>query len=440
MATKRRLQSQTTKSAKKKDSYESLPLFDAEPEAAASKSAPKKLKKSKSKDESSPIKRSKSKGKRSEPSEKSSGKSVHQTAQSMALRQREISVSEFFAKNRHLLGFDSLSKALLTTIKEAVDNSLDACEEAGLLPDIIVEIHELAENRYKVVIEDSGPGIVKAQVPRIFGKLLYGSKFHSLKQARGQQGIGISAAGMYAQLTTGKPVTVISRTGQGRQAYIYDIQIDTKKNAPVITREDTIDWTRDHGTRIEMEILATYKKGQRSVDTYVHQVAMANPHAHITYRPPRDAEVVYQRIAESPPPEPLTIKPHPHGVELGVLMEMLKSTKSRNLRGFLSSEFSRMSPRISHEVINSAGLKSSTSPKRVSRDESEKLIQAFADTKIMKPATNCLSVIGEELLAQSMAREFDAAFYKAITRPPAVYRGNPFQIEVALAYGGRLPD
>ena len=52
------------------------------------------------------------------------------TAEEMASRQREISISEFFTKNRHLLGFDNPSKALLTTIKEAVDNSLDACEEA----------------------------------------------------------------------------------------------------------------------------------------------------------------------------------------------------------------------------------------------------------------------------------------------------------------------
>ncbi len=422
----------------KTGSYDTLPLFERDEEKAPAPAKSAVLPVTVEKSPASKPSAAPEEGKI--PQRTPTVKSVHQTAKTMAQRQREISVSEFFAKNRHLLGFDSLTKALLTTIKEAVDNSLDACEEAGLLPDVFVEIRELAENRYKVIVEDSGPGIVKSQVPRIFGKLLYGSKFHSLKQARGQQGIGISAAGMYAQLTTGKPVTIVTRTGPRRQAQLYEIQIDTKKNTPVIISEADFDWDREHGTRIEMEILATYKKGLRSVDTFIHQVALANPHARIVYRPPRDPEVVYQRISDTPPPEPLQIKPHPHGVELGVLLEMMKATKSRNLRGFLSSEFSRMSSRVSQEVIERAGLRPTMSPKKVSRDEAEKLIQAFAKAKIMKPPTNCLSVIGEELLAQSVMREFEADFYKAITRPPAVYRGNPFQVEVALAYGGKLPD
>src|SRR5579864_7026577 len=123
------------------------------------------------------------------------------TAQSMAANQRDISVSEFFAKNRHLLGFDNPRKALLTTVKEAVDNSLDACEEAGILPNVTVVIEATGPNRYKIGVQDNGPGIVKKQIPLIFGKLLYGSKFHRLRMSRGQQGIGISAAGMYGMLT-----------------------------------------------------------------------------------------------------------------------------------------------------------------------------------------------------------------------------------------------
>ena len=116
-------------------------------------------------------------------------------AESMAARQRDISVSEFFAKNRHLLGFDSPRKALLTSVKEAVDNSLDACEEAGILPEIWVHIEQVGDagTRYRMGVQDNGPGIVSKQIPLIFGKLLYGSKFHRLRMSRGQQGIGISA-------------------------------------------------------------------------------------------------------------------------------------------------------------------------------------------------------------------------------------------------------
>src|SRR5262249_52265501 len=156
------------------------------------------------------------------------------TAESMAAKQRDISVSEFFAKNRHLLGFDNPRKALLTTVKEAVDNSLDACEEAGILPEIWVHIESTGSDRYKVGVQDNGPGIVKKQIPLIFCKLLYGWKFHRPRQSRGQQGIGISAAGMYGVQTTGKPVKIVSKVGVKKPAHYYEIQIDTKKNEPQI--------------------------------------------------------------------------------------------------------------------------------------------------------------------------------------------------------------
>jgi DNA topoisomerase-6 subunit B len=360
----------------------------------------------------------------------------YQTAQSIAQRQREISVSEFFAKNRHMLGFDSPSRALLTAIKEAVDNSLDACEEAGILPDIRVQIEEINEGRYRITVADSGPGIVKSHVPKIFGKLLYGSKFHALKQSRGQQGIGISAAVMYAQLTTGKPVRVTTRTGPRKAANVYDLQIDTKKNTPIVLDEGVVEWSREHGTRIVMEIEASYKKGKRSVDSYIHQVALANPHAEITYQPPKGDPILYKRLTHELPDEAIPIKPHPYGVELGVLLDMLHVAKSRNVKGFLSSEFSRMSPRAAQEILDIAGVKPSTSPKRINRDQAEQLIAAFKKVKLMKPPTNCLSIVGEDLLVKSLEREVEADFYTAVTRPPAVYRGNPFQIEAGLAYGG----
>jgi len=158
------------------------------------------------------------------------------TAESMATKQRDISVSEFFAKNRHLLGFDNPRKALLTTVKEAVDNSLDACEEAGLVPEIWVAIEATGNNRFKVSVQDNGPGIVKKQIPLIFGKLLYGSKFHRLRMSRGQQGIGISAAGMYGMLTTGKPVKIISKISIRKPAHYFELQIDTKRNHPEIIK------------------------------------------------------------------------------------------------------------------------------------------------------------------------------------------------------------
>jgi DNA topoisomerase-6 subunit B len=370
------------------------------------------------------------------PRRRASDKASYSSAETIAQKQREISVSEFFAKNRHMLGFDSPTRAILTAVKEAVDNSLDACEEAGLAPDIVVEIHEISEDRYKLVVEDSGPGIVKAQVPKIFGKLLYGSKFHELRQSRGQQGIGISAAVMYSQLTTGKSVKITSRIGARSKAHLYELQIDTKKNAPIVLDDGPVEWERPHGTRIEMELEAIYQKGKRSVDQYLHQVALANPHADIRFVAPKSDPVHYTRLSNQLPPPAIAIKPHPYGVELGVLIDMLQVSNARNVASFLSQEFSRMSPKIAQEVLAVAKVPQSTKPARITRDQAEAITKAFAQVKIMRPPTDVLSVVGEDLLVKSLQREIKADFYTAVSRPPTVYRGNPFQIEIAIAYGG----
>jgi len=373
----------------------------------------------------------------------------------MAERQREISVSEFFTKNRHLLGFDSPTKALLTTIKEAVDNSLDACEEAEILPDLLVEIRQISENRFRVIVEDNGPGIVREQVPRIFGKLLYGSKFHRLRQSRGQQGIGISAAGMYGQLTTGKPLVIESRIGAKHKAHRFELAIDTLKNEPVIKKDVEIDWKnrsegrqggqveigfeeKNHGTRVEIELEGVYKGGRHGTEEYLRQTALANPHVKLTYRSPKGDETVWDRASKELPEPALEIKPHPYGVEVGLLLRMAKGTKSRNMRSFFREEFSRVGPKAADTLCDGAGISPKLSPKRLTSENAEKLIASIRATKIPAPPTNCLSPIGADRLEASLQEQLGASFVTAVTRSPSVYRGNPFQVEVGLAYGGDL--
>lgn len=373
--------------------------------------------------------------------EKTPGKEQprHSTAEDMARRQREISVAEFFMKNRHLLGFDNPRKALLTTIKEGVDNSLDACEEAGVLPEVrIIVAPAEEENRFRVTIEDNGPGILKKQIPKIFAKLLYGSKFHRLKMSRGQQGIGISAAGMYGQLTTGKPIAITSKISRNLPAHHYKLEIDAKKNEPRIIADEIVKWPVQRGTKVEIELEAKFQKGRQSVEEYLEQTAIANPHVSLQFVTPDGETKVYKRVSKQLPEQTREIKPHPYGVELGVLIKMLHDTKARTLQSFLHSDFSRVSTRVAKSICEKAKLFERSRPSRIARQEADHLLKAINQTRIMNPPTDCLGPIGDELILAGLKKQIKADFFTAVTRPPAVYRGNPFQIEAGLAYGGSL--
>lgn len=466
---------------------------------------------------------------------KAGERSLRVTAEAMADRQRDISVSEFFAKNRHLLGFDNPRKALLTAVKEAVDNSLDACEEAGILPDITVVIEDLQpdrpstskSSRYRVTIVDNGPGIVRKQVENIFGRLLYGSKFHRLKMSRGQQGIGISAAGMYGLITTGKPMMIQTRPNAHKPAHHIELAMNTKTNrAEVTVDEETDDFplarlkaltsgTRDltrsgeflsvrhypTGTSVSIELEGRYQKGRGSVDEFLELTAIANPHARITFvppsrsvqdesdaaelefastrksvkgiassgedsvaetttpTPPPPAEpqtttetggvTVFPRTINELPPETKEIQPHPKGIELGILLQMLKEAESEKpkvgsvgsytLYNFLQDKFSRISAATASGLCDKIGVTSRTKVGDIDHDRAEKLFREFQEGKFPPPPTDCLAPIGVRQLLAGLLKGVRAEFYAASSREPEVYRGRPFQIEAAIAFGGDLP-
>ncbi len=353
------------------------------------------------------------------------------------MKHREISIAEFFEKNKHILGYSNPAKALLTVVKEAVDNSLDACEEARILPDIYVRISKVGEN-YKIVVEDNGPGIEREQVPRVFGKLLYGSRFHEIKQSRGQQGIGISAAVLYAQLTTGKPTKIVSKV-KDCEAYAVKLYINTKKNEPEIVEEWVEDWFMPHGTRIELEIAGAYvKERKQSVYEYLKETSVVNPHARITFVEPDGSVHEFERLTDEIPEPPKAIKPHPHGIELGRLMQMLKVTRARTLRNFLKEEFVRVGDRIAEAVLRSAGFEGDEDPRSFGRNEAERLLKAFHEIDLLPPPTDCLSPIGEKMIERGLLARFSPEFVYAVTRRPKVYSGHPFLVEVGIAYGGSI--
>ncbi len=364
------------------------------------------------------------------------------TAEELAKKQKEISVAEFFERNKHILGFGNQTRALITSVKEGVDNSLDATEEANILPDIYVEIKNHEDGECKIIVEDNGPGIIKQQIPHIFGRLLYGSHFHSIRQSRGQQGIGISAVVLYGQLTTGKHAKITSKIEPDRPAIITDLVIDTNKNRAEIINTDTIHWDKQNGTRVEVSIIADFKRGKKYVYDYLQSTSIVNPHARITYKEPDGTVHIFERTAEQLPQKAEEIKPHPYGVELGTLIKIAKNTKARQLNSFLKTEFSSMGDRTSNAVIEKAGLEKNINPKNMTREQFLALHKTFKEIKIMAPSTDCLSPIGETLIKRSLkneTQEISPEFIITASRPPSVHSGNPFQVEVGLVYGGNLP-
>ncbi len=464
-------------------------------------------------------------------------------AEELAKKQRSISVAEFFERNKHLLGFDSKRKSILTCIKEAVDNALDACEEMtyGLkskmeketnlekkkileeeykksLPNILVKIekyvdehkvidssgktvgkivftaegedilkldslyinfnvkrtkefkiktkegdisirkindeYEIEYNKKKYItqamatsifclsITDNGPGIVKEKISNIFGSLLYGSKFHRLKQSRGQQGIGISSSVMYGQLTTGKPAKIISKIDKNADANVLELKIDVQKNEPEIINESKSEsFPFEHGTQVNLIIEGVYiSKGDKSVYEYLKRTSIANPHAKLEFTDPEGEKILFSRNVNTFPDEPTEIKPHPYGLELGILMRMLKNTDRRNISSFLSGDFSRIGSTSAKSICKNAHIELDTKPSELDTKSATALLHAMQKEKLMRPPTDCLSPIGEEGLKKSMTAELKPEFVVALTREPEVYNGRPFLIEVGLAYGGEYNE
>lgn len=360
-------------------------------------------------------------------------------AEQMAKEHKEISISEFFEKNRHLLGYDNPTRALLTVVKEFVDNSLDACEEARILPRIWLEVKPTTSDRFRVMVKDNGPGMLDKRIPKTLGKLLVGSKFYKHIQSRGQQGLGTKGAVLYAQLTTGKPTTIISSTGNGKTSF-YELMIDVKKNEPkIISHKYLEDGRKWHGLKLEMEIEGRYVDSRTGVPEFIKEVAISNPFADIIFDGP-DGRVEFKRGTNELPPLPKEIKPHPYGVELGIFRRMLQDTSSRSIKTFFMNDFTRVGSTSANEICEVAGIDPKISPKSIDRETTEKLFKSMKKAKLLRPPTDCLSPLGESIMLSGLKKEIEGEFFSAVTRPAAVYRGEPFQVEAGIAYGGKLPE
>ena len=375
-------------------------------------------------------------------------------AQKLASNQKQVAISEFFEKNKHFLGFDSPVRSLITAVKEAVDNSLDACEEARILPTIKVKVSKLDTKKdiIELVVEDNGPGIPQKSIEKVFGQLLFGSRFHAIRQSRGQQGIGITGVVMYSQLTTGKPTHVRSKIATESTAAVVDIGLDTRKNKATKSNAGREIWQHEdgemkkHGLEVTTRMKAKYQKGRQSVWQYLRMTSIVNPHAEITFTDP-DGEVHHwPRVTERLPGKVESIKPHPHGIELGQLQRMLSESTDSRISVFMRTNFSGVSTRAAKELCAAAELDVKVKPKQMSPDQIRALLEAFQGerlfngkpVKLLNPPTNCLSPIEEMLIKKGLSKTIDSRYATTMTRAPNVSQGNPYQVEVGLIFGGDM--
>ncbi|HLC93295.1 MAG TPA: DNA topoisomerase VI subunit B [archaeon] len=358
------------------------------------------------------------------------------SAEDIAKEFKEHSVAEFFKKNMQMLGLTGKIKTLTTIVHEYVTNSLDACEESKILPDIEVQIKELGEEYYEVTVKDNGPGLTQETVGKALGKLLAGTKFHRMMQLRGQQGIGAAGCTMLSQITTGKATSVITGTGKGKP-FSAEITIDPKKNEPKIANFTELN-KEFQGTIIKAKFKGVkYVNSEQAPLEYLRRTAVANPHAQITLIEPSGEKSVFKRTLKEIPARPTEMKPHPKGATIDDLITLAKYADSKKVSSFLKNSFDRFGDKAVEEVGKGISFDINKDPKQLTWDEAEEVIKQFKKITFIAPRTDGLIPIGEDRIAKSLKSIVNPEFLSVITRKPSVYKGGfPFQIEVGIAYGG----
>ncbi|MFH0737696.1 MAG: DNA topoisomerase VI subunit B [Candidatus Micrarchaeota archaeon] len=352
---------------------------------------------------------------------------------------KEHSIAEFFKKNRQMLGFSGKVRSLTIIVHEFTTNSLDACEEAGVLPELFVQVEELDREKehYRLSVKDNGPGIPKTHLGKALGQMLAGTKFHRYLQQRGQQGIGAAACTMFSYLTTGQPTRAVS-CNNGKKV-VADISIDFKANKPnvaVIEESDTV----ENGLTVISEFKdVKYERSNHGVYEYLRRTALANPHCTITLIEPTNERVVFPRSIIENPPRPFEIKPHPLGIGTHDLLEFAKHNKeSRRMSSFLQETFSRFSAGKVEElraIVPHIDL--NKNPQNLSWEDAESIVKGFSQLRWIAPATDSLVPIGKGHVEVSFANIFNPEVLVVTERSPKVYRGGiPFMVEVGIAYGG----
>ena len=352
---------------------------------------------------------------------------------------QRLTPSEFFRKNKQMLGFTGKIRSLTIVFHELITNSFDACEEAGILPDIDIELKRVDKEHYILRHKDNGPGIPEDYVMQVYCMMFAGSKFRNI-QSRGQQGLGCSGCVLLSQMTTGKPAKVIScyKDGDEIKGVKMKFQMDVKNNRGILMEREDYSAAESTGVCIELQFKeVSYSLAEQGAFEYIRRTMIANPHARITFRDPSGHKYIFQRAANIVPVQPKEVLPHPKGVSADDLMGMAKNTDSRRYKSMLTSSLSRMSAKRVDEIAEMTHIDMNKRPKAMTFEEAEEIVKCFKKMKFMAPPTDGLIPIGSEQIEKGMKQILKPEFVTTITRKPVTYAGGvSFIIEAGLAYGG----
>ena len=349
-----------------------------------------------------------------------------------------LTPSQFFRKNKQMLGFTGKIRSLTIVFHELITNSFDACEEAGILPDIDIELKRVDKEHYILRHKDNGPGIPEDYVMQVYCMMFAGSKFRNI-QSRGQQGLGCSGCVLLSQMTTGKPARVIScyKEGDEIKGVKMKFQMDVENNRGILMEREDYP-AESTGVCIELQFKdVSYSLAEQGAFEYIRRTMIGNPHAKITFRDPSGHKYIFKRAADVVPVQPKEVLPHPKGVSADDLMTMAKNTDSRRYKSMLTSSLSRMSAKRVDEIAEMTGIDMNKRPKAMTFPEAEAIVHCFKKMKFMAPPTDGLIPIGSEQIEKGMKQILHPEFVTTITRKPVTYAGGvSFIIEAGLAYGG----
>ena len=356
----------------------------------------------------------------------------------------EISPADFFYRNRDIAGFTNPSRAIYSTIRELVENSLDACEVHNILPDIYIRLSKVTDSAgepstYKIRVEDNGSGIPSDVVPSAFGQVLFGSKY-KLRQTRGTFGLGGKMAVLYGQITTHSKTHIFSSEGKSKISEFH-LMMDIQNNKPIIlSQKNHSNKSKWRGTIIEFLTEADYTRSKTKILEYLKQTAIIAPYANITFVDPRGRFYKFERITDKMSKAPTETTPHPHGVDVETLRRLIKITEISSMKAFMRYHFQRVGEATAKKFLAFADIGPRKNPSKLSSDEIVKLVNAMKTYEgFLPPDSGCLSPMGTELLEAGIKKELNPEFVEVYQRGASAYSGFPFIIEVGIAYGGDIP-